>query len=88
MENVFFDKNGIINLDEIVANSESFKKIMADGYVSDDELKQQAENVVQHLRNLESICSTEQLSAMKETIAELGVLFATYHYKTLQEIRM
>jgi transcription initiation factor IIE alpha subunit len=87
METGFFDKNGILNLDEIVVNSDSFKNIMADGQVTDTELKQQVEIVVNHLHKLESICNEQQILEIRNSIAELSVLFAVYHYKTLQEVK-
>ena len=35
-KNVFFDKNGVLNLDEAVMDIDSFKTIMADGIVTDE----------------------------------------------------
>ena len=36
---MFFNQNGILNIDEAIMNKESFKKIMADGTVTEDEIK-------------------------------------------------
>ena len=33
---MFFNQNGILNIDEAIMNKESFKKIMADGTVTED----------------------------------------------------
>ena len=38
---MFFDENGILNIDEIVADNASFKNIMEDGIVTEEEIKSQ-----------------------------------------------
>jgi hypothetical protein len=42
---------------------------------------------VAHLHQLETICTAEQIAQMRTAFAELGVLFAVYHYKELQDIK-
>lgn len=85
--NTFFDENGILNLDETVMRMNSFKKIMDDGIVTDSELAEQSAHVTELLHQLEDSCSPEQLGLIKETLAELSVLFTVYHYKELQSLR-
>jgi hypothetical protein len=87
MKASFFNEAGMLNLDELVAQSDSFQKIMEDGVVTDDEVKQQVDRVVAHLHQLETICNAEQIAQMRTAFAELGVLFAVYHYKELQDIK-
>ena len=36
---MFFNQNGILNIDEAILNKESFKKIMEDGIVSEEQLR-------------------------------------------------
>lgn len=85
--NTLFDKNGILNISDIVVNHPSYKAIMEDGIVTDDELKQQANAAVVSLRRLQELCSEEQQSAIVDAISEMAVLFAAYHNYELQDLR-
>lgn len=85
--NVFFDKNGVFNLDETVMEMASFKKIMEDGIITDSELSEQAERVSSLLHKVEDNCTEEQAKLVRDLLAEMSVLFSVYHYKELQSIR-
>lgn len=85
--NIFFDKNGILNLDETVMEMTSFKKIMEDGIITDSELAQQADLVASLLHKVEDSCSEQQAILVRDLLAEMSVLFAVYHYKELQTIK-
>lgn len=85
--NTLFDKNGILNIGDIVANHVSYKSIMEDGIVTDDELKNQANATVASLRRLQELCNDEQQSAIVDAISEMAVLFAAYHNYELQDLR-
>lgn len=82
-----FDENGLLNIDEIVANHPSYKAIMEDGIVTDQELRDQAEATIVSLRHLEEICSAEHQAAIVDAIAQLSVLYAAYHNYQLQDFR-
>lgn len=84
--NTLFDKNGILNIGDIVANHNSYKSIMEDGIVTDDELKAQANATVASLRHLQELCNEEQQSAIVDAISEMAVLFAAYHNYELQDL--
>lgn len=85
--NTLFDKNGILNIGDIVANHNSYKSIMEDGIVTDDELQAQANATVASLRHLQKFCNEEQQSAIVDAISEMAVLFAAYHNYELQDLR-
>lgn len=80
-----FDKDGFLNIDEIVANRPSFKAIMEDSVITDEELAAQSERTIAALRKVESICNPEQRSAVADALAELSVLFTVYHLHNNQE---
>lgn len=82
-----FDENGLLNIDEIVANHPSYKAIMEDGVVSDQELRDQADATIASLHHLESICTAEQQAAVVDAISQLSVLYAAYHNYQLQELQ-
>lgn len=84
--NTLFDKNGILNIRDIVVNHPSYKTIMEDGIVTDDELKQQANAAVASLQRLQELCNGEQQSAIVDAISEMAVLFAAYHNYELQDL--
>lgn len=85
--NTLFDINGMLDLGELVANNPAYKSIMADGIVTDEELKAQAEAAVKSLRRLQEICNEEQQSAIADAISDMAALFAVYHNYELQDIR-
>lgn len=70
----------IDNLSEIVENSESYKKIMADGIVEDHEVEEQAQRVSTLFAELEKRLSDDDLKLASECMAELSVLHAIYRY--------
>lgn len=86
-KNVFFDKNGVLNLDEAVMNINSFKTIMADGTVTDEELKAQSDRVIGILHDMEKRYSPEQLKEIKQLLAETAVLYAIYNYHSIQSVK-
>ena len=86
-KNEFFDENGVLNLDEAVMHIDSFKTIMEDGRVTDAELKQQSERVINLLHDMEKKYSHEQLTEIKQLLAETAVLYAVYNYHSIQSIK-
>ena len=84
---MFFDEKGILNIDELVASNNSYKKIMEDGIVTDEELKEQSYKVLAILRNIEQKHTDEELKEIKELLTESGVLYAVYQYYSIQTLK-
>lgn len=82
---LFDEETGYLRLDEIVAERESFQKVMADGIVTDDELRAQAELVVGYFRRLEDLLSDEEEDLVAEAVSELAVLYEMNAQKEEQE---
>lgn len=82
-----FDENGYLNIGDIIANHPSYKAIMEDGIVTEEELKAQADATIASLHRLQEICNEEQQNAILDAISEMSVLFAVYHNHQLQELR-
>jgi len=82
---IFFDKNENFCLDEMTLKNATFRKIMADGTITDEELSEQSERVIALFRKMEDALAPEQLSLVAEAITEAGVLYAVTQYKQLQE---
>lgn len=67
---MFFNEKGILNIDEMVANNDSFKRIMEDNTVDENEIKEQSDKVVAMLHQMEKEFSEEQLLKVKELLVE------------------
>ena len=85
---MFFDKEGILDIDELVVNNASFKTIMEDGVITEEEIKAQSDKVVAILQNMETKYSKEQLAEIKNLLAESSVLYAIYNFHSLQNINL
>lgn len=83
---MFFNQNGILNIDETILNKESFKKIMEDGIVSEEEIKEQSEKVIGLFKDIENKFSEEQLRDIKDLLAETSVLYAVYNIYSIQSL--
>lgn len=81
-----FDENGMLNIADMVGNHPSYRAIMEDGVVTDQELSDQAEATIASLRRLQEICTPEQQAAILEAISEMSVLMAVYHRHELQSL--
>ena len=83
---MFFNEEGILDIDGLLVENVSFKRIMEDGVVTQEELHSQSENVVRILRQMESTYNEEQLTQVKDLLVEVGALFAAYNVYSIQEI--
>jgi hypothetical protein len=83
---VFFNQDGVLNIDEAVAENPSFKKIMEDGIVTEQELETQTQKVISILQEMDKKYSDEQLAEIKELLTEASVLYAVYNIHSLQQI--
>lgn len=74
--NTFFDKTGFLNIDDIILQQTSFKRIMADGVVTEEELNEQKERIITLLKKFEKGSTPEQIDQVRELLAEISVLVA------------
>jgi methyl coenzyme M reductase alpha subunit len=81
---MFFDENGIIDIDELIINHPSYQKIMEDGIVTDEELAEQSDKVIALLHDIESKYSEEQIAEIKNLMAEINVLHSVYRIHSIQ----
>ena len=83
---MFFNEEGILNIDEAVLETPSYKKIMEDGIVTEEELVSQAQKVVSMLQTMEKKYNEEQLSEIKALLTESIVLYAVYNIHSIQNL--
>lgn len=74
--NTFFDESGTLNIDDLIIQQSSFKKIMEDGVVTDEELAEQKKRVIALLKKLEQNLTPELIDQVRELLAEISVLVA------------
>ncbi len=84
---MFFNEQGIIDIDELVQNEPSFQKIMADGIVTEDELYDQSKRVIDLLHEAEKRFSDSDQQFIKRLFTETSVLSEVYHYFSIQNIQ-
>ena len=83
MEMQWFDpQTGELLLDDHVAQMDSYRRILEDRVVSDEEITQQTIEVVSLLKELESILAPDQKELVTSVLCELAVLDAL-HLKRL-----
>lgn len=85
---MFFDENGVLNLDEMIAQNDSFKKIMDDELVSEAEVKEQSDRVLQMMHDMEQRYTAEQVEEIKHLLVETNVLYAIYNLHSLQTLKL
>jgi hypothetical protein len=83
---MFFNEDGILNIDEMIVNNASFKNIMEDGAVTEDEIKAQSDKVVALLQDMETKYTEEQLAEIKKVLVESSVLYAVCNFYSIQNI--
>lgn len=83
---MFFNEKGIIDIDEMMAQEPSFQNIMADGMVTEEELRQQSRKVLDLLHEVEQRFSDEDKLFIKKLLAETNVLSAIYRYYEIQKL--
>ena len=83
---MLFNEQGILDIDEMIAQEPSFQNIMADGVVTDEELRQQSERVIALLHEAEQRFNDDDQQFIKTLFAETNVLSAIYRYYELQNL--
>lgn len=74
--NALFDEAGCLNIDELIMQQPSFRKIVEDGVVTADEIAEQTQRVISILKKIEQDFSPEQIEIIRELLSEISVLVA------------
>ena len=80
-------KIDILDLESIMMNNASLMKILEDGIVTEEEIKEQSEKVTTIAAKLEQECTEEQLKMIQSLIAEMNALYVAYNYNELLSIK-
>lgn len=80
-------KINIMDFESIMMNNASLMKILEDGVVTEEEIMEQSQKVMDLIAKLEQTCTQEQLQLIQEFIAEMNALYVAYNYNELLSIR-
>jgi hypothetical protein len=81
MHKPWFDpETGVLLLDEYVVQMPSYRKVMEDQVVTEDELAEHAGLVVDCLKRLDAALPPDTRALATETLCELAVLYALERY--------
>jgi hypothetical protein len=87
MSRPWFDaETGILKLDEYLCEDPSFRKVMEDGIVTDDELAAHAEAVAESLRALEASLDAPARDRVLDTLIQLCALYALQRAHEQQDL--
>lgn len=81
------NKIDVLDLESVMMSNSSLKKILEDGVVTEEEIREQSEKVTALAQSLEQICTQEQLKMIQSLIAEMNALYVAYNYNELLSIR-
>ncbi|HJD35551.1 hypothetical protein [Blautia sp. An46] len=82
---LFDAETGYLLLDEVVESKDSFKKIMEDGIITDEEMEDQVNRVIDRLKTMEEILSDNEKTLVLDAISELAVLYEMNARREKQE---
>jgi len=80
-------KIDILDLESIMMNNTSLMKILEDGVVTEEEIGEQSQKVLEIAERLQQTCSDEQLKLIRKLLAEMNALYVAYNYNELLSIR-
>lgn len=81
------NKIDILDLESIMMNNTSLMKILEDGVVTEEEIGEQSQKVLEIAERLQQTCSDEQLKLIRKLLAEMNALYVAYNYNELLSIR-
>jgi ferritin-like protein len=88
MNRPWFDaETGMLLLDEYVEAMPSFRNVMQDGTVTDDELDHHAHRVVDLLQQLDKRLPSDLKTLATDALCELAVLYALQRRHSEQHLR-
>lgn len=68
-----FDKNGLLNIEDIIMNTPSFQKIVEDSVITEEEIREQSERVANIIKEIEEKFDDEQIELVRKLLAEVSV---------------
>lgn len=85
MKKLFDESTGLLLLDEMVYSMPSFQKIMEDNMITDEEIMNQSEVVVDLLKKIDTELNEEERELVIKTICEMAVLYQLHAIRVGEE---
>lgn len=80
------DKYENLNIEDLVINQPSFKHIIEDGVITEEEIAEQSQRVVAKIKEIDAVATPEMKEMVRELLAEMSVLVAISNLQeTMQE---
>lgn len=70
-----------LNIEDLIVNQPSFKRIIEDGRITEEEITEQSSRVVAKIKELDSIANPDIKERIRELLAEMSVLVAISNLK-------
>src|ERR1043166_7916261 len=74
----FDDQSGVVLFDEYVGQMDSFRKIMEDNRITEEEVSGQAQRVIELLKKLDQTLDADAKSLVTDVFCEIAVLHALH----------
>lgn len=79
MNRLFDEKTGYLLLDELAMKRDSYAKVLSDNVVTDKEIQEQANCVIEHLKKLDQRLDEKEQDLVIDLICEMAVLYEISH---------
>ena len=84
MKEVFFNEDGSLKINETIMNQPTYRKIIEDGVVTNEELIEQSNLVMTLFRKIEDTFNKEQKQLVQDLIVEISVLNSIFKQHGMQ----
>ncbi|WP_165226697.1 hypothetical protein [Aquisphaera insulae] len=74
-------ETGFLNLDPYVVKRPSFRKVMEDGHVTEEEVAEQADRVISRLKSVEAIADPVARKVAIDALCEMAVLYTLERHR-------
>lgn len=75
------DKYENLNIEDLVINQPSFKHIIEDGVITEEEIAEQSQRVVTKIKEIDAIAAPDVKEMVRELLTEMSVLVAISNLK-------
>lgn len=79
MKRLFDEETGYLIIDELAMKRDSYAKVLADNVVTEKEIKEQADLVLNYLKKLDEKLDEEEQDLVIDLICEMAVLYEISH---------
>lgn len=86
MKQYFFNEDGSLRINETIMSQPSFQKIMEDGVVTEQEVEDQSQKVVNLFHRVENELTNDQKELVRDLLVESHVLNAIFKHYCMQNI--